>query len=151
MEYTFPYRKDNFLYFITHLLLNVQRRYYKAYHTTNENINVTDILTEIHTGILKNTVILFSRIFPLNAKPEEQPEWYRVKQLGGKCTTQLGLNVTHLISKQYKPTRKMKYAKKNQIPLVNEQWLNCSLIYWRKLEIKTFLLSRQLGDFQKFD
>lgn len=60
---------------------------------------------------MDSTQMLFSRVFPMDQKPEDTDIWKAVQSLGGKCTKGIGLHVTHLVSKEYTKTKKIIYAK----------------------------------------
>lgn len=48
--------------------------------------------------ILKSTKVLFSRLWHVGERSEEQPLWILATQLGAKCTTQLDNSVTHVVT-----------------------------------------------------
>lgn len=48
--------------------------------------------------ILRNTKILFSRLWHVGEKAENQPYWVLALQLGAECTTTLDESVTHVVT-----------------------------------------------------
>ena len=48
--------------------------------------------------ILKGTKVLFSRLWHVGEKSEEQPLWILATQLGAECTTRLDGSVTHVVT-----------------------------------------------------
>jgi TFIIF-interacting CTD phosphatase-like protein len=61
-----PLKNDNFLFFMTHLLMRLQREYYTA-HQTDKTVVVTDILTRIQKQVFNGNNVIFSRI-PYNPR-----------------------------------------------------------------------------------
>ena len=48
--------------------------------------------------VLKGTKVLFSRLWHVGEKSEEQPLWILAKQLGAECTAKLDDSVTHVVT-----------------------------------------------------
>ena len=56
------------------------------------------IVILMNMQILAKTKVLFSRLWHVGEKSEEQPLWLLALQLGAECTTKLDSSVTHVVT-----------------------------------------------------
>lgn len=56
------------------------------------------VLQTVRMEILKDSKIVFSRVFPTNFPTEQHHLWKMAEQLGATCATETDESVTHVVS-----------------------------------------------------
>ena len=100
-----------------------------------------DILEERRKVVISGVHVVFSRVFPLNVKPEEQPLWILAENFGANCSSEITSHTTHVVGTS-KATAKVREAlKRGGIHAVTPHWLECSMLFWRRANEKNFTIA----------
>ncbi|MQM12723.1 hypothetical protein Taro_045643 [Colocasia esculenta] len=99
--------------------------------------DVRQMLKNIRKEIFADCKIVFSRIFPSNARPENQLIWKMCEQLGAVCSAEIDTTVTHVVSVDA-GTEKAKWALQNEKFLVHPRWVEGAFYLWRRFPEEDF-------------
>jgi hypothetical protein len=62
------------------------------------NWDVRAVLGEERQRVLRGAVLVFSRVFPLDRRPESHPLWQMAEHFGARCCTGMEPGVTHVVA-----------------------------------------------------
>ncbi|XP_019082455.1 PREDICTED: RNA polymerase II C-terminal domain phosphatase-like 4 isoform X2 [Camelina sativa] len=82
------------------------------FENVDEDISDKDVrlmLKQVRKEILKGCKVVFSRVFPTKAKPEDHPLWKMTEDLGATCATEVDASVTHVVAMEM-GTEKARWA-----------------------------------------
>lgn len=98
------------------------------------------VLRTVRKDVLKGCKVVFSRVFPTQSEPENQPIWKMAEQLGALCSKEVDDSVTHVVSTDG-GTEKSRWALKNKKFLVHTRWLEAANYLWQKQPEDKFSLN----------
>ncbi|KAK9862234.1 hypothetical protein WJX84_009411 [Apatococcus fuscideae] len=101
------------------------------------NWDIRQILQDQRKQVLAGVRILFSRVIPLEQKPESHALWKLALAFGAVCVTQMDSGVTHVITNTV-GTEKVFWAQQNGKHVVTPAWLECSCTLWRRHKEDSF-------------
>lgn len=86
----------------------------------------------VRARILEGCCIVFSHVFPVQWNgAREHPTWQLAEELGAKCTTQLNVACTHIVT-NHRGTQKVAWGLQNGKHVVRVAWLECCGVLWRR-------------------
>jgi RNA polymerase II subunit A-like phosphatase len=143
------------------ILKTIHQKYYDEYdifsnglyETIDDEIDypdVTIIMPQMKTKVLKGVNILFTHVIPTQQKKESSEIWLLANEFGAKCSESWNKNVTHLVAGD-KSTEKVEQAKKHgTVHIVKKEWLYDSIRNWERQLEKNYALEiitpRELQD-----
>eukprot|EP00803_Ostreobium_quekettii_P002182 evm.model.scf_1521.3 EVM.evm.TU.scf_1521.3 scf_1521:24872-32424(-) len=83
--------------------------------------DVRRIMDEERSLVLDGVHIVFSRIIPLEQRPENHPLWRLARQFGATCSPSFNAQTTHVIA-VVSGTEKVFWARQNSRYVVNPNW-----------------------------
>jgi len=124
------------------VLTSVHKDYFDRYDALNRPPSVADILQEHRKDVLAGVNIVFSRVFPIHTDPTNHPLWTLAEDFGAKCSPTLTEETTHVVAAA-RTTDKVKEAiKRGNIRIVSPQWLECSILLWKRANEHTFSVGK---------
>jgi RNA polymerase II C-terminal domain phosphatase-like 3/4 len=90
--------------------------------------------------ILQGCHIVFSWVFPLGVKPEEQEIWKLAEEMGARCYSAVDDSVTHVVATA-DSTVKAVWAIENNKFLVNPWWIDGAHYLWQRQKEEDFPVS----------
>ncbi|CAB4406829.1 unnamed protein product [Rhizophagus irregularis] len=125
-------------------LENIHKQYYEKYDSLQSNSNsngtpmtpdVTNLIPQMKSQVLKGVNILFTHVIPTNQKRESSDIWILAKEFGAECSANWNNEVTHLVAGD-RGTEKVREAnRKGDVYIVRKEWLDESIKKWaRQLE-----------------
>ena len=125
------------------VLTSVHKDYFDRYDALNRPQRVPDILQEHRKEVLAGVHIVFSHVFPIHTDPTKQPLWTLAEDYGAKCSPALTEETTHVVAAA-RTTDKVKEAtKRGNILIVSPQWLECSILLWKRANEHTFSVGKR--------
>ncbi|RLM94258.1 RNA polymerase II C-terminal domain phosphatase-like 4 [Panicum miliaceum] len=104
-----------------------------AAQTDLSSQDVRQVIKTVRKKVLKGCKLVFSRVFPNNARPQEQMMWKMAEHLGAVCSTDVDSTVTHVVAVDL-GTEKARWAVGNKF-LVHPCWIEAANFRWhRQLE-----------------
>lgn len=91
----------------------------------------------VRQEILQGCKLVFSRVFPLNSRMEDQLYWKMAEELGAVCCTEVDSSVTHIVAKD-SGTEKARWALQNGKFLVSPRWIEAARFLWRRQDEEDF-------------
>ena len=85
----------------------------------------------VRKEVLKGCKLVFSRVFPNNARPQEQMMWKMAEHLGAVCSTDVDSTVTHVVAVDL-GTEKARWAVGNKKFLVHPRWIEAANFRWHR-------------------
>uniref|UniRef100_A0A1D1YIC0 RNA polymerase II C-terminal domain phosphatase-like n=1 Tax=Anthurium amnicola TaxID=1678845 RepID=A0A1D1YIC0_9ARAE len=127
-------------------ILNVLKRVHQMFFDEVKggdlsSSDVRQVVRNIRKEVLAGCKIVFSRLFPSNATPENQQIWKMCEQLGATCCAEVGPTVTHVVSVEV-ATEKARWALENEKFLVHPRWVDGAYYLWRRLPEEDFPISK---------
>ncbi|KAG2619542.1 RNA polymerase II C-terminal domain phosphatase-like 4 isoform X1 [Panicum virgatum] len=105
-----------------------------AAETDLSSQDVRQVIKTVRKEVLKGCKLVFSRVFPNNARPQEQMMWKMAEHLGAVCSTDVDSTVTHVVAVDL-GTEKARWAVGNKKFLVHPRWIEAANFRWhRQLE-----------------
>ena len=125
------------------VLTSVHKDYFDRYDALNRPQRVADILQEHRKDVLAGVNIVFSHVFPIHTDPTKHPLWTLAEDFGAKCSPALTEETTHVVAAA-RTTDKVKEAtKRGNILIVSPQWLECSILLWKRANERTFSVDKR--------
>lgn len=114
------------------------------FENVDEGISNRDVrlmLKQVRKEILKGCKIVFSRVFPTKAKPEDHPLWKMAEELGATCATEVDASVTHVVAMDV-GTEKARWAVREKKYVVHRGWIDAANYLWMKQPEENFGLEQ---------
>jgi RNA polymerase II C-terminal domain phosphatase-like 3/4 len=89
------------------------------------------VIKTVRKEVLKGCKLVFSRVFPNNAHPQEQMMWKMAEHLGAVCSTDVDSTVTHVVAVDL-GTEKARWAVGNKKFLVHPRWIEAANFRWHR-------------------
>jgi len=123
------------------LMKSIHEHYFKCYMESGSKTppKIQDILQEHRERVLAGVRLVFSRVFPLDCDPKQHPLWILAEDFGAECSKTLDENTTHVVGVTLS-TDKVKQARKRGCHCVTPQWLECSMLLWRRAQESAFAI-----------
>ena len=135
-------KNDNFLFFVTFVLKKIHKVFYLLKNKGFEP-NVSEIYSKIKSTILIDKKIIFSGIIDKTTNIEENLYFKIAKKMGANVVENFDEGeIFCIITDKFKPTKKIKEAKKNKIPIVHFIWLEFCQLYATLLSFDQFDLNK---------
>ncbi|KAI3883968.1 hypothetical protein MKX03_028604 [Papaver bracteatum] len=99
--------------------------------------DVRHVLKTVRGEVLNGCKLVFSGIWPIGEKAENQKLWRVAEELGAICSEELDSSVTHVVSTDV-GTEKSRWAKKHQKFLVHPGWIEAANFLRRRLPEENF-------------
>jgi RNA polymerase II C-terminal domain phosphatase-like 3/4 len=116
----------------------------RLFQNVDEGISNRDVrlmLKQVRKEILKGCKIVFSRVFPTKAKPEDHPLWKMAEELGATCATEVDASVTHVVAMDV-GTEKARWAVREKKYVVHRGWIDAANYLWMKQPEENFGLEQ---------
>ncbi|CAO2186115.1 unnamed protein product [Urochloa humidicola] len=99
--------------------------------------DVRQVIKTVRKEVLQGCKLVFSRVFPNNACPQEQMFWKMAEHLGAECSTYMdSTTVTHVVAVDL-GTEKARWAVKNKF-LVHPRSIKAANFRWHRQPEKDF-------------
>ncbi|CAL9244027.1 unnamed protein product [Arabidopsis halleri] len=105
------------------------------------NRDVRSMLKQVRKEVLKGCKVVFSRVFPTKAKPEDHPLWKMADELGATCVTEVDASVTHVVAMDV-GTEKARWAVREKKYVVHRGWIDAANYLWKKQPEEKFSLEQ---------
>ncbi|CAH8280060.1 unnamed protein product [Arabidopsis lyrata] len=105
------------------------------------NRDVRSMLKQVRKEVLKGCKVVFSRVFPTKAKPEDHPLWKMAEELGATCATEVDASVTHVVAMDV-GTEKARWAVREKKYVVHRGWIDAANYLWKKQPEEKFSLEQ---------
>ncbi|TVU19250.1 hypothetical protein EJB05_35389, partial [Eragrostis curvula] len=121
---------DGALATILHVLKRIHAIFFdSAIETDLSSRDVRQVIKAVRKHVLQGCKLVFSRVFPRNARPQDQFIWKMAEQLGAICCTDLDSTVTHVVALD-PGTDKAHWAAVNKKFLVHPRWIEAANFRW---------------------
>nr|CAD1840007.1 unnamed protein product [Ananas comosus var. bracteatus] len=126
-------------------VLNVLKRIHRMFfdpvlRTDISSRDVRQMIKMVRQEILQGCKLVFSRVFPLNSRVEDQSYWKMAEELGAICCTEVDSSVTHIVAKD-SGTEKARWALQNGKFLVSPRWIEAARFLWQRQNEEDFLVN----------
>jgi RNA polymerase II C-terminal domain phosphatase-like 3/4 len=91
--------------------------------------DVREVIRAVRREVLRGCTVAFSRVFPLEDVPGDQPIWKLAERLGAVCAADADATVTHVVALD-PGTEKARWARHNNKFLVNPNWIKAASFRW---------------------
>jgi BRCA1 C Terminus (BRCT) domain len=118
---------DNYLNFITDLLIKVHSKFYD-----DGCYDIKAILKELKSEVLKGTEIVLSGVISSEDSASKNYYWQLAQSFGSTCTRDITNTTTHIVATNI-GTKKTKLGLKRGLPVLHLLWLNLSTSFWCRL------------------
>ncbi len=113
--------------------------------------DVKKVMPAMKHRVLGDVTVVFSGVLPLGTDVQIADIALWAKSFGATITERVGTDVTHVIAARL-GTAKIKAALKRGIPVVSTGWLFDSIVQWRKMDERPYLLAgagqKDLGHYE---
>ncbi|KAI3949654.1 hypothetical protein MKW92_006633 [Papaver armeniacum] len=92
--------------------------------------DVRHVLKTVREEVLNGCKLVFSGVWPIEEKAENQKLWRVAEELGAICCEELDSSVTHVVSTDV-GTKKSRWAKTHQKFLVHPGWIEATNFLWK--------------------
>ncbi|CAI2168649.1 3163_t:CDS:10, partial [Funneliformis geosporum] len=145
-----PVDNDTELPNLLKALTRIHKLYYGEYDciqaaAANSNVaitmpDVTVLIPQLKSQVLKGVHILFTHVIPTNQKKEEAEIWILAREFGAECYANWNSRITHLVAGD-RGTEKVKEARrKGNIYIVRKEWLDDTIKKWERQSEKFYTL-----------
>uniref|UniRef100_A0A0D9V8E3 RNA polymerase II C-terminal domain phosphatase-like n=2 Tax=Leersia perrieri TaxID=77586 RepID=A0A0D9V8E3_9ORYZ len=110
-------------------ILDVLRRLHRIFFDS--------VIKRVRQEVLEGCKLVFTRVFPLHHRPQDQMLWKMAEQLGAVCCTDVDSTVTHVIALDL-GTEKARWAVKNNKFLVHPRWIEAANFRWHRQQEDDF-------------
>ncbi|KAJ1280212.1 hypothetical protein BS78_04G214100 [Paspalum vaginatum] len=126
-------------------VLDVLRRIHAIFFDTAVETDlclrdVRPVIKVVRKEVLQGCKLVFSRVFPNTARPQEQMMWKMAEQLGAVCSTDVDSTVTHVVAVDM-GTEKARWAVGNKKFLVHPRWIEAANYRWQRQPEEEFPLT----------
>ncbi|KAI3854549.1 hypothetical protein MKW92_042081 [Papaver armeniacum] len=129
---------DGALATILRVLKNIHQLFFDSQcHDDLMERDVRHVLKTVRGEVLNGCKLVFSGIWRIGEKAENQKLWRVAEELGAICCEELGSSVTHVISADV-GTKKSRWAKKHQKFLVHPGWIEAANFLWKRQPEENF-------------
>ncbi|OVA04195.1 BRCT domain [Macleaya cordata] len=102
--------------------------------------DVRQVLKTVRSEVLKGCKLVFSHVWKLGERVENQKLWEMAEQLGATCCKELDPSVTHVVSMD-SGTEKSRWAVKHKKFLVNPRWIEAANFLWKRQPEQDFAVN----------
>ncbi|WFC98469.1 protein-serine/threonine phosphatase [Malassezia yamatoensis] len=127
---------DSHLDLVQSLLARIHTEWYSA-HDQNKDPDVSEIISSMKRLVLKDCVLVFSSLIPLNEQPEKTSE-----EFGAKCRREIGSDVTHMVTASAGTAKAEDAFRHGRIHVVYPGWLNDSICQWERKPEGVYMVPR---------
>ncbi|MCL7035124.1 hypothetical protein MKW94_027881 [Papaver nudicaule] len=99
--------------------------------------DVRQLLKAVRGEVLNGCKLVFSHVWGMEEKPENQKLWKLAEELGASCCKELDSSVTHVVSTDMR-TEKSCWAVKHGKFLVHPRWLDTANFLWKRQPEENF-------------
>ncbi|XP_006654357.1 RNA polymerase II C-terminal domain phosphatase-like 4 [Oryza brachyantha] len=103
--------------------------------------DVRQVIKRVRQEILDGCKLVFTRVFPLHQRPQDQMLWKMAEQLGAVCCTDVDSMVTHVVALDL-GTEKARWAVGNKKFLVHPRWIEAANFRWHRQQEEDFPVAR---------
>lgn len=103
------------------------------------------MIKAVRKEVLQGCKLVFSRVFPQKARPQDQFIWKMAEQLGAVCCADMDSTVTHVVALD-PTTEKAQWAAANKKFLVHPRWIEAANFRWRRQPEEDFPVSPPKGE-----
>ncbi|XP_023639744.1 RNA polymerase II C-terminal domain phosphatase-like 4 [Capsella rubella] len=132
---------DGALATVLKVLKQVHALFFKDVDEDISNKDVRLMLKQVRKEILKGCKVVFSRVFPTKAKPEDHPLWKMAEELGATCATEVDASVTHVVAMEM-GTEKARWGLREKKFVVHRGWIDAANYLWKKQPEENFSLEQ---------
>ncbi|KIK70552.1 hypothetical protein GYMLUDRAFT_253918 [Collybiopsis luxurians FD-317 M1] len=140
---------------VNEILSEIHKRFYQAYDEHMKKIkqpqyqnrkpdkpsyDVTRIIPNMRSDVLKGVHLLFSSVIPLDTKPESTEIWRMAHMFGAKCTTELSSETTHVVAAKRGTVKVDTARRRGNIKVVWLSWFTDSVALWQRQDETRYLL-----------
>ncbi|KAJ1262729.1 hypothetical protein BS78_09G132200 [Paspalum vaginatum] len=117
-------------------VLDVLRRIHAIFFDTDVETDlcsrdVRPVIKMVRKEVLQGCKLVFSRVFPNTARPQEQMMWKMAEHMGAVCSTDVDSTVTHVVAVDL-GTEKARWAVDNKKFLVHPRWIEAANYRWQR-------------------
>ncbi|KAL6865305.1 hypothetical protein ACP4OV_016456 [Aristida adscensionis] len=117
-------------------ILNVLKRTHtiffdSAVETDLSSRDVRQVIKTVRKEVLQGCKLIFSRVFPNTARPQDQMIWKMAERLGAVCCADVDSTVTHVVAVDMR-TDKARWAIENKKFLVDPRWIEAANFRWQR-------------------
>jgi len=123
--------EDSALASMRRLLVEIYNRFYSD--SNNIVRDVKDIIVNIKRQVLKDCVILFSGLIPINEPPEKSELWRIATKFGAECRNDFSDEITHVVANKSGTSKVNQALHSSGTYLVNVKWLTESTRTWERV------------------
>ncbi|KAJ3750888.1 hypothetical protein DFH05DRAFT_1519055 [Lentinula detonsa] len=102
--------------------------------------DVTRIIPEMRSEVLKGVHLLFSSVIPLDTRPESTEIWRMANMFGAKCSTELTPETTHVVAAKRGTVKVDAARRRGNIKVVWLAWFTDSVALWQRQDETRYLL-----------
>uniref|UniRef100_A0A0E0L235 RNA polymerase II C-terminal domain phosphatase-like n=1 Tax=Oryza punctata TaxID=4537 RepID=A0A0E0L235_ORYPU len=103
--------------------------------------DVRQVIKRVRQEVLEGCKLVFTRVFPLDRRPQDQMLWKMAEQLGAVCCTDVDSTVTHVVALDL-GTEKARWAVSNKKFLVHPRWIEAANFRWQRQQEEDFPVAR---------
>uniref|UniRef100_A0A0D9WG44 protein-serine/threonine phosphatase n=1 Tax=Leersia perrieri TaxID=77586 RepID=A0A0D9WG44_9ORYZ len=123
-------------------ILDVLRRIHRIFFDSAvqnplSSRDVRQVIKRVRREVLEGCKLVFTRVFPLHHRPQDQMLWKMAEQLGAVCCTDVDYTVTHVIALDL-GTEKARWAVRNNKFLVHPRWIEAANFRWHRQQEEDF-------------
>ncbi|KAN0060227.1 CTD phosphatase Fcp1 [Thecaphora frezii] len=111
-----------------------------------EKPNVTDLIADRKSKVLKDCFISFSGMIPNNVVPATADIWRVAEEYGAKCISNLTQSVTHVIAARSGTVKVLRAMTQPSISVVWPGWLHESIARWERQPERWYRLPALEGE-----
>ncbi|KAF0922898.1 hypothetical protein E2562_002146 [Oryza meyeriana var. granulata] len=103
--------------------------------------DVRQVIKRVRQEVLEGCKLVFTRVFPLHQRPQDQMLWKMAEQLGAVCCTDVDSTITHVVALDL-GTEKARWAVGNKKFLVHPRWIEAANFRWHGQQEDDFPVAR---------
>ncbi|KAG6874388.1 hypothetical protein C0995_015124 [Termitomyces sp. Mi166 len=136
---------------VSKILREVHSRFFNSYDSHKDRgtlgkrrekppYDVTKIIPRIRSEVLEGVHLLFSSVIPLDTRPESTEIWKMAHMFGGRCSTELKPDITHVVAAKRGTVKVDMARKRGGIKIVWLAWFTDSIATWQRQDETPYLL-----------
>ncbi|KAI1707444.1 NLI interacting factor-like phosphatase domain-containing protein [Ditylenchus destructor] len=129
---------DDTLEHIERILTSIHTQFYQSYDEVNTVKDVKVIIAGIRKQVLKDDNIVFTGLIPREIDPKQHWLYRTCEQFGAKIESEIS-DLTSILVAGRSGTDKMRQAKKQNIPIVTQDWLYACFYRWQRVDENDYL------------
>jgi RNA polymerase II subunit A-like phosphatase len=117
------------------ILDQIHQQWYRRWDetvATTDKPDTTSIIASMKRKVLRDCVIVFSSVFPMNMPPEVSDLWQLASEYGAICRTEIDDSVTHLVAGKADTHKVFLARQKKKIAIIWPDWLRTSCAAWHR-------------------